>query len=154
MAYDPGLGIGVGEALAPVAVLIVGVAFVWLVTSQAKGDMVLFGVAGAVICVGALAFLLYRIAAIATAPLVREVAVVVGRRTHVSSHHHHLHDGHSGLGRHTHVTTTYFLTLEFGDGSRGEYETSGGQVGILTDGDIGIAYRRAGRLIDFRRFAV
>jgi hypothetical protein len=76
-------------------------------------------------------------------PIARCVAVVVGTRTQIS--------GSSGDGS---TSTSYFVTLEDRDGLRTEYHAHGHVMGLLTAGDIGVAYLKSGTLVAFRLFAV
>jgi len=48
-------------------------------------------------------------------------------------------------------STHYFVTLEDREGLRTEYEASGNLSGRVTQGDIGVAYIKADRLIEFAR---
>jgi hypothetical protein len=77
------------------------------------------------------------------APIQHAVLVVVDERTKVSSG-----------GKQTAVSTTYYATLQARDGGRVEYETSDLLAGRIAPGDIGVAYLKAHRLVDFRRFDV
>ena len=52
------------------------------------------------------------------------------------------------------TSTRYYLTLEFPDGERSEFEVKGSLSGELTTGDMGIAYTRSDVLLDFQRVAV
>jgi hypothetical protein len=84
----------------------------------------------------------------ANAPVLRTLAVLVDKRTEVSSHRHRHHDGR----RHQHTTTSYYATLELRDGSRLELPTTDGIAGYSSTGDIGLAVMRGGDLIDFHRY--
>ena len=77
------------------------------------------------------------------APIERLVAMVVRTRTEISSG-----------GRDASTSTTYFVTLQSRDGARTELRAPGPVMGQLAADDIGIAYRKAATLVDFRRFAV
>jgi Protein of unknown function (DUF2500) len=79
----------------------------------------------------------------ARARVFRQLAVIIDKRTEVSSHG-------SGDDRSTH--TTYYATLQFRDGSRLELWATGRVAGMSTRGDIGLAVIRAGELIDYHRF--
>jgi hypothetical protein len=84
----------------------------------------------------------------AKAPVFRKLAVLVDKRTEVSTHHHHREDGR----RRHHTTTSYYATLELRDGSRLELPTTDGVAGYSSTGDIGLAVMRGGDLIDFHRY--
>lgn len=56
-------------------------------------------------------------------PLLERQSVIVGRRQRV----------HGDSAR-----TDYYLTFEFGDGSREEFAVTGEQFGLLVDGDRGL----------------
>ena len=73
------------------------------------------------------------------APIVRHVAVVLDKRTHVT-------------GSESSTSTSYYTTLAFRDGSRVEAHTPTDLAGLLTRGDIGVAYVKLTTLVAFRIF--
>ncbi len=81
-----------------------------------------------------------RSASFSRAPLERVPALVADERTKVS--------GGSGNSS---ASTTYFATLEQADGQREEFEIDSRLAGAIAPGDFGLAYVRAGLLLDFRR---
>jgi hypothetical protein len=81
----------------------------------------------------------------ARSPVLRAVAVVVDKRTSISTR---------GSGDDRSTTTSYFATLQFKDGTRAELPTTDGLAGFVTDGDIGLAVVRGGDLVDFHRFKI
>ena len=76
------------------------------------------------------------------APIARATALVVGTRTQVS--------GSSSDGS---TSTSYFVTLQDRTGARTEVHAHGHVVGLLTAGDIGVAYLKSRTLVAFRRFS-
>ena len=80
---------------------------------------------------------------LAHASVVRVVAVVVDERIKVS-----------GGGKNSSATTTYYATLQTEDGGRVELTTSDNVAGMIARGDIGVAYTRAGTLLELERFPV
>ncbi|MCK6449081.1 MAG: DUF2500 family protein [Planctomycetes bacterium] len=69
----------------------------------------------------------------------RRAAAVVAKRTHVSGGEH--------------ANTAYFVTLEFEDGTRQEFDVDGKQFGLCAEDDLGIAEVQGPRLHRFQRFA-
>ena len=51
-------------------------------------------------------------------------------------------------------STSHFVTLEFDDGERHEYQVDGRTAGNVALDDVGVAYIKGEFLIDFRRFDV
>jgi hypothetical protein len=76
------------------------------------------------------------------APVERFVAVIVKERSEVSA------------GGDEPAHTRYFTTLQTRDGARAEYATYRSLVGRLAVDDIGVAYTKAGTLVEFLRFEV
>jgi hypothetical protein len=74
-------------------------------------------------------------------PIARAIAIVVGTRTQIS--------GSSSDGS---TSTSYFATLQDRTGARTEVHALGNVVGLLTAGDIGVAYLKSRTLVAFRRF--
>jgi hypothetical protein len=72
------------------------------------------------------------------APLARDLACVVDKRTEIS-------------GADSTTTTKYHATLERTDGQRTEYEVDGRVAGLMAQGDLGVAYTKAELLVDFQR---
>lgn len=77
---------------------------------------------------------------LATARTERVVAVWRDERTEVS-----------GGGERSSASTNHFVLLERRDGRRSEYACSAKLAGMTAPGDIGVAFLRAGTLLDFRR---
>jgi hypothetical protein len=73
-----------------------------------------------------------------SAPLHRNVAVVLDERIKVS-----------GGGQHSHARTEYYVLLADRSGTRVELEATEELAGSTAPGDIGVAYIRRGRLVDF-----
>lgn len=65
-------------------------------------------------------------------------ARVVAKRTDVS-HHHHANAGDTtgAHGYHTSTSTTYYVTFQVESGDRMEFCISGGEYGMLVEGDCG-----------------
>lgn len=74
-----------------------------------------------------------------TAPIARHVAVVLEKRFQVT-------------GGEMSTSTSYFTTLALVDRTRFEVHTPAGLTGLLTRGDIGVAYLKMTTLVAFRRF--
>jgi hypothetical protein len=68
----------------------------------------------------------------------RVPAAIVGKRTAIE-------------GRRR-ASTEYFLTLEFEDGRRAEYEVDGPMYGLFAEGDLAVAYLHDSTLVRLRRF--
>jgi len=83
---------------------------------------------------------LVKLASFGASPLEHDPALISDKRTHIS-----------GGGGDSSATTKYFATLERADGSRSEVEVDGTRYGEIAAGDYGLAYLRAGVLLDFRR---
>jgi hypothetical protein len=73
------------------------------------------------------------------APITRHVAVVLDKRFHVT-------------GGESSTSTSYFTTLVLADRTRFEVHTPADLTGLLTRGDIGVAYLKLTTLVAFRRF--
>lgn len=56
-----------------------------------------------------------------------------------------------GGGQSTSAYTYYYVTLEFGDGERREFEARGKMYGKIAKNDAGVAYIRNRYLLDYRR---
>lgn len=76
----------------------------------------------------------------AGAELERRIAVWKDERTEVR-----------GGGKNSSATTTHYVLLEERDGKRTEVPCEDGLAGAHAPGDIGVAYLRAGVLLDFQR---
>lgn len=50
-----------------------------------------------------------------------------------------------------HTSTSYYVTVEFEDGSRREFSASGALYGILAEGDTGIATTKGSTIVGFAR---
>ena len=77
-------------------------------------------------------------ARVATSPTERRLALVRDERTRVS-----------GGGKNSSASTTYYVTLEYEDGSREEHRVGSRAAGRVSPGDVGVAFERAGILVDF-----
>ena len=73
-------------------------------------------------------------------------ARVVGKREEVHSHHHH-QEAHL----HTHYSTSYYATFEVESGDRLELAVSGGESGMLSEGDQGLLTFQDTRFLGFER---
>ena len=111
--------------------------------AEVGGVMALFPVLLVGFGVVMIGTMIYKTVQKAKAPVLRTLAVVVDKRTNVSS---------SGTGDDRRTSTSYYATLQFRDGSRLELPTGGNIAGHVTDGDIGLAVMRGGDLIDFHRY--
>ncbi len=72
-------------------------------------------------------------------------AVVKTKRTKVNRH---IHSGENNMG---HVTTTYFVTMEFDSGDRSEFKIYGKEFGQLAEGDVGMLHFQGTRFLGFER---
>ncbi len=72
-------------------------------------------------------------------------ATVVSKRNHVSRHHH------AGDHHHSHTSTSYYVTFQFGSGDRMEFHVSGGEYGLLVEGDHGNLSFQGTRYLGFER---
>jgi uncharacterized membrane protein YhdT len=79
----------------------------------------------------------------AAAPVTNELLVVVDERVSVT-----------GRGDNSSASTTYYATLQDRSGSRTEYETYDWLAGRIAAGDIGVAYLKGRRLVDFARLDI
>ena len=95
--------------------------------------MAAFGIAAAVKAGG-------RAKRVASSPTERRLALVRDERTKVS-----------GGGENSSASTSYFVTLEYENGSREEHRVSPRAAGRVAPGDVGVAYERAGILVDFEQ---
>ncbi len=143
MLHDPGRGVSILEFIAPGFMILFGAVFFTAWMAAGPDEMRIVGVLFMVAWFGTLGAILWRTIAAARAPLAREVAVVVNTRTQLATHRH---DGRR------HTTTSYYVTLQGEDGARGEYSVRAPLAGLVTTPDIGVAYVRGRRLLDFRRF--
>ena len=108
--------------------------------SQVFGPMALVPLAMAGFAFFALIRTASRASEFAGARLRRLPALVVGERTSVS-----------GGGENRRARTHYYVTLEFPEGGREEYQADGELVGRLTQGDMGVAFLKASTLLAFER---
>ena len=74
-------------------------------------------------------------------------ATVVTKRTEVTHHHHHQADGID----HMHTSTSYFATFQVESGDRLEFQMSGGDYGMLAEGDRGQLSFQGTRYLGFER---
>lgn len=75
-------------------------------------------------------------------------ATVVSKRTNVSHHHH---AGHDGMAGHTSTSTRYYVTFQVESGDRMELHLSGGEYGMLAEGDRGQLHFQGTRYLGFDR---
>jgi hypothetical protein len=137
-----------------VVVIAIGVAFALFTVSMMVGDS--FGPAGGgglasavyaiwgLVCAGFIGggvFALNRVLSFARAPILRRVAVVVDERVRVS-----------GGGKNSSASTHYYVSLQVKDGTRTEYDCEGQLAGRIAAPDIGVAFLKGPRLVDFIRF--
>lgn len=142
MALEPGLTAAtasdVGATMRPLVACIVLVVISIAFASNHAGILTLFPLAMA----GIVLFKTLKNAAgaveLRTATTERSIARVADERTEVR-----------GANDRTH--TTYFVTLESKDGARREYRVDAAMAGRVAPNDLGVAYVRADRLLDFRR---
>jgi hypothetical protein len=92
--------------------------------------------------VGMVIFYLSRMTKLVSSPLERRTALIADKRTEVSG------------GGNSDARTRYFVTLEFKDGRREEYDVSGDLTGQVASGDVGVAYLKGQTVLDFRRLQV
>lgn len=70
---------------------------------------------------------------------------VVAKRSHIShSHSHNNNEMH-------HSSTDYYVTFQFESGDRTEFDVSGQEYGMLTEGDIGNLTFQGTRYLSFTR---
>ena len=72
-------------------------------------------------------------------------ATVIAKRTNVSRHHHANGTGH-------HASTTYYVTFQVESGDRMELRMSGGEYGLMIEGDRGKLSFQGTRFLSFDRF--
>ena len=84
-----------------------------------------------------------RYCGLSLARLERSIALVADERTEVS-----------GGGKDSSASTSYHVLLEWKEGQRRELKPSARVTGAVAPGDIGVAYVKANRLLDFRRIPV
>ena len=75
-------------------------------------------------------------------PRLTVAATVVAKRTNVSHHHH---------DRHTHHSTSYYVTFQVDSGDRMEFQMSGQEYGMLAEGDTGNLTFQGTRYLGFER---
>ncbi len=132
----PALRLVAGLIFAAVAIGMISVAL----SMGAPGAFVLFLILFVFVGVGIAAVALFKLGRFSSAPLEHVPALVVDKRTHVA-----------GGGGDSSAQTAYFATLERADGTRSECEVHGARYGEIAAGDYGLAYLRAGVLLDFKR---
>ena len=79
-------------------------------------------------------------------PRLTVAARLVAKREEVHSHHHHQEAHH-----HTHYSTSYYATFEVESGDRLELAVSGGESGMLSEGDQGLLTFQGTRFLGFER---
>lgn len=80
-------------------------------------------------------------------PILTSPARIVAKRTDVSSRRHHGTKDHF----HSHTDTTYYVTFELASGERREIRVSGGEYGMLAEGDEGSFTYQGSRYHGFAR---
>ena len=81
--------------------------------------------------------MIFRWLRLKAAPLQRVPALIIGKRTEVSSEYTH-----------------YYVTLQFRNSERKEFSVEGKVYGLLADGDLGVGYIKKTLVLDFRPLAV
>lgn len=128
----------------PIAQFVFGIAVIFILIVMSKsfaslnGAFALFPIGMAVVVGIGLVRSLASEQSIAAKERVRRIAFVVAKRSHVSG------------GEPT--STAYFVTLEFDDGTRQEFDVDGKQFGLCAEDDIGVAETQGPRLHGFLRF--
>ena len=149
MAHEPKAPVVI-NIVAPLFMAVFGIGFLAVATSMMGGDdmpapagfRVLFAaipLAFIAIC----AWMVVRGVRFARAPVLKSLAVVIDERIAVS-----------GGGKNGSVRTTYYATVQFQAGDRHEYETYDWLAGRIAAGDLGVAFTKGDRLIDFLRLEV
>jgi hypothetical protein len=141
----PSSGAAVGRPAGQIVAGLVFAAFaiVMLTFSRsmgAPGPFRMFLLVFVFLGVGMAVVALVKLASFSTSALEHVPALIVDKRTHIS-----------GGGSDSSARTKYFATLERGDGSRSEVDVYGARYGEIAAGDWGLAYLRAGVLLDFKR---
>jgi hypothetical protein len=78
-------------------------------------------------------------------PRITVPVTVVSKRTDVSRHHR------AGDHHHHHTTTSYYATFQLASGDRMEFLLSGGEYGMLVEGDFGDLTFQGTRYLSFER---
>ena len=79
-------------------------------------------------------------------------ARVVAKRIHVGRHHHANADGAIGAHGYSSTSSTFYLaTFEVDSGDRMEFTVSGGEYGLLAEGDCGRLSFQGTRYLGFER---
>jgi len=147
MARTPRVSSKIPETLMLVLMLAFGVGGVSFIIGEILGssrqprELVILPAMFGVAWVGAIGQRLFDIWRFVRAPMVRVIAVIVDERTEVS-----------GGGENSSASTTYYATLQLEAGRRVELTTEGNVAGMISRGDIGVAYTKGGQLITFDRF--
>jgi hypothetical protein len=145
-AHTPRVSAGM-EVVMGLVVATFAIAFIVLSQSVGGGDhapawfRVAFLAVPVAMVVGA-GVMIYKAITFARAPVRRLVQVVVDERTSTSG------------GGDRAVTTRYYATLQSEDGARIEVPTEGWLAGRIAPGDIGVAFLKGGRLVEFLRLEV
>lgn len=140
MVASPDAPSGIVELLAPIAMGVFGVYFFREFRAHASGDLARFGLLVIVAWSGALAWLLTSAIRYQAAPLERIVVVVIDERTAISG----------GRDRQP-IRTRYHVTLQRDDGQRFERVCPEHLSRLIVPGDLGVAYVKHDRLVDFAR---
>lgn len=75
-------------------------------------------------------------------PIIPAQATIISKRPSVSSHNH---DGHMSN------STTYYVSFEFTNGERIEFNVPGREYGVMAEGDRGTLSFQGSRFIRFER---
>jgi hypothetical protein len=132
--------------IAPIVMIGFVVVFVGVAASMFAGDshtpkaFVAFFFAVPAIMLVVAVWMIMKGVRYAKEPILKEVLVVVSEREEVSS----------GSENHS-ATTRYYATLQDRRGGRIEYETEGWLAGRIAATDIGVAFLKGMRLVDFLR---
>ena len=139
LAHTPRSPVSPLEWIAPLGMAGFGVFFFSRFVGDAPGGFQAFGTLFALVWFAVLAWMIARVVRIAQAPLVRTVALVVDT-------HRELHGG----GEHR-VHTHHYVVLQDEHGARTKLACPDRLVGLVSEGDLGVAYTKADRLADFVR---
>lgn len=80
-------------------------------------------------------------------PIETALVKVVAKRTDVVTHHNDMNEMHT-----ISHSSYYFVTFEFSDGFRKEFEVDGEEFGLLIEGDTGTIKFQGTRFLNFERF--
>jgi hypothetical protein len=99
--------------------------------AMARWVVVGFAISGFLVVIGSI--IIRALMNLSQPELVRDARVVAKRQHTSGSHHHHHHHHH----HHPSTSTRYYVTFEFPDGRREEFQVAGSDFGMLAEGDEG-----------------